>query len=268
MDLKLTGKTAIVTGGASNIGRAITLTFAQEGANVVIADFDEPQAQKVAKETEGLPGKVIAVKTDVTDWDQVRAMVKRALDEFKTIDALVNNAGGGHDMVEKLFVEQTRADWEKIVALNFWGVMNCTRAVLDHMIERRSGSIVSLGSDAGRMGEYREGVYAGCKAGVIGLSKTLAREVGRYGIRVNVVCPGMTMPETPEAVGEKSLWAGGKPAAAFLTPETKEKISKGYPLRKLGKPQDIADAVVFFASERAGHITGQTLSVSGGYTMM
>ena len=266
MDLKLAGKTAIVTGGASNIGRGITLAFAQEGANVVIADFDESQAQKVAKEAQGLLGKVIAVMTDVTDWNQVQTMVKKTLDEFKTIDVLVNNAGGGHDFVEKLFVEQTREEWEKIVALNFWGVMSCTRAVLDHMIERRSGSIVNIGSDAGRMGEYREGVYAGCKAGVIGLSKTLARELGRYGIRVNVVCPGTTLPDAP--VGEKSLWAEGKQTASWLSPEMLEKAAKGYPLRKFGKPQDIADAVTFFASERAGHITGQTLSVSGGYTMM
>ncbi|MDF2957266.1 MAG: NAD-dependent dehydrogenase [Candidatus Alkanophagales archaeon MCA70_species_1] len=137
------------------------------------------------------------------------------------------------------------------------------------MVEQKSGNIVSIGSDAGRMGEYMEGVYAGCKAAIIGLTKTLAREVGRYGIRLNVVCPGLTLPKDWEQeIGEKSLWRSKEMQERFAKPEVLEKIKKAYPLRKIGTPEDVAYAVLFLASDKcAGHITGQTLSVSGGYTM-
>ncbi len=263
MDLNLAGRTVIVTGGGSNIGRGIVLAFAKEGPNVVIADIDEVQGQKVAKEANALGGKAIVIKTDVTDVDSVAAMVKRTLEQFGKIDILVNNVGWGMD---RLFIEKPRAEWEKEVNINFWGVINCTRAVLDHMIERKYGKIISISSDAGRMGEYREAVYAGCKGGIIAMSKALARELGRYGINVNVVCPGMTLPESPEHAGELSMWKS--PMAQFLTPEVQEKAAKAYPLRRLGKPQDVAKLVVFLASDAASFITGQTISVSGGYTMM
>ncbi len=263
MDLELDGKTVIVTGGGSNIGRAIVLAFAKERANVVIADIDEVQGQKVAKEANAIGGKIIVIKTDVTDVDSVTIMVRKTLEQFGRIDVLVNNAGWGMD---RLFIEKPRAEWEKEVNINFWGVINCTRAVLDHMIERKYGKIISIGSDAGRMGEYREAVYAGCKGGVIAMSKALARELGRYGINVNVVCPGMTLPESAEHTGELSMWKG--PMGQFLTPEVQEKAAKAYPLRRLGKPADVANLVVFLASDVASFITGQTISVSGGYTMM
>jgi len=262
MDLGLAGKTVIITGGASNIGRAITLGFAEEGANVIIADWDEPQAQKTLEDAKGYGVKGIAIKTDVSDWDDVQQMVRKGLDEFGSIDILVNNAGWARD---RLFIEKPREEWEKEISINYWGVINCIRAVLDHMIERRKGSIVSIGSDAGRMGEYREAVYAGCKAAVIALTKAIAREVGRFGIRLNVVCPGLT-PGGPEDSGEMSLWRGEE--AEVFTPEVQERAKKMYPLRKLGTPEDTANAVLFIASDRAGHITGQTLSVSGGYTMI
>jgi 2-hydroxycyclohexanecarboxyl-CoA dehydrogenase len=139
--------------------------------------------------------------------------------------------------------------------------------VLDGMVARRAGAIVSLGSDAGRIGEFREGVYGACKAGVIALSKTLAREVGRHGIRLNVVCPGMTMPDSDEDIGGLSMWAS-ETNKAFATDEMRARIAKAYPLRRLGRPEDVAPAVLFLASDAAGFITGQTLSVSGGYTMM
>ncbi|MBM3118851.1 MAG: 3-oxoacyl-ACP reductase FabG [Chloroflexi bacterium] len=263
MDLNLAGKAVIVTGGGSNIGRGIVLAFAREGPNVVIADIDEVQAQKVAKEANDLGGKAIVIKTDVTDVDSVTAMAKKTLEQFGKIDVLVNNVGWGMD---RLFIEKPRTEWEKEVNINFWGVINCTRVVLDHMIEQKYGKIISISSDAGRMGEYREAVYAGCKGGVIAMSKTLARELGRYGINVNVVCPGMTLPESPEHAGELSMWKS--PMAQFLTPEVQEKAAKAYPLRRLGKPQDVANVVVFLASDVASFITGQTISVSGGYTMM
>jgi len=263
MDLNLAGKAVIVTGGGSNIGRGIVLAFAREGSNVVIADIDEAQGQRVAKEANALGGKAIAIKTDVTDVDSVTAMVKRTLEEFWEIDILVNNVGWGAD---RLFIEKPRAEWEKEVNINFWGVINCTRAVLDHMIERKYGKIISIGSDAGRMGEYREAVYAGTKGGIIAMSKALARELGRYGINVNVVCPGATIPESPEHAGKLSMWKGEM--AQVFTPEAQEKAAKAYPLRRLGKPEDVANVTVFLASDAASFITGQTISVSGGYTMM
>jgi len=265
MDLGLEGKTVIVTGGGSNIGRAISLAFAKEKCNVAIAEIDEAQGNKVAREAENLGGKAVCIRCDVTDWDSVQQMVKQVLDTFGSIDILVNNVGWTY---ERLFIEKPREEWEKEIKINLWGVINCTRAVLDHMIEKKSGSIVSIGSDAGRMGEYREAVYAACKGGVISLSKTLARELGRYNIRVNVVCPGTTMPESPDEVGSQSMWGPQGFGAAWNTPEMRERIARNYPLRRIGRPQDIANAVVFLASDAASWITGQTLSVSGGYTMM
>jgi len=264
MDLGLAGKTVVITGGASNIGRSISLTFVKEGANVVIAELDEAQAQKVVKEANALGGgRTITLKTDVTDDGQVEALVKKILDEFDKIDVLVNVVGWTFD---RLFVEKPREEWEKEIKLNFWSDINCIRAVLPHMIERKSGNIVSIGSDAGRIGEYREAVYGGCKAAVISMSKSIAREVGRYGIRLNTVCPSLTIPENPqEETGEMSMARG---TAAFFTPETLQKAASKYALRKLGKPQDIANMVVFLASDAvAGHVTGQTISVNGGYIM-
>jgi 2-hydroxycyclohexanecarboxyl-CoA dehydrogenase len=135
------------------------------------------------------------------------------------------------------------------------------------MIARRAGAIVSLGSDAGRIGEFREGVYGACKAGVIALSKSIAREVGKHGIRLNVVCPGMTMPAPDEEVGELSMWAQTE-NRAWMTDEMRARIARAYPLRRVARPEDVTGAVLFLASDAAGFVTGQTLSVSGGYTMM
>jgi len=172
MDLGYKGKTVIVTGGSSNINRANVLTFAREGANVVNADIDDKMGPKVVDEAnaQGGGGKAIFVKTDVTDWDSVQAMVKKTLDEFGQIDVLVNGVGW---VVDKVFMEEDRDKWQKLINLNFWSVINCSRAVLDHMVERQSGTIINIGSDAGRMGEFREAVYGGCKGGVIAMTKAL-----------------------------------------------------------------------------------------------
>jgi 2-hydroxycyclohexanecarboxyl-CoA dehydrogenase len=271
MDLDLAGKTVIVTGGASNIGRGIVLGFAREGSNIVLADIDEPQAQKVVATANTLGGKAIFVKTDITQYNEVEAMVNKAVAEFKQIDVLVNNAGWNGGLP---FMDRTREQNEKEVAINLWGPINCIRAVLPHMIQRKSGSIVSIGSDAGRVGESLSTIYSACKAGIIALSKSLARELGRrYGIRLNVVCPGLTLPGNPpghyapgsEEVGEKSMWS----YPWYSAEKIEEIIKKAYPLGKIGSPEDIANAVLFLASNKAaGHITGQTLSVSGGYTMI
>ena len=264
MDLELAGKTVIVTGGASHIGRAIALSFAHEGANVVIADIDEGQANKVASEanTLGGGGRTIVVRTDVTDYQEVEAMAGRATDEFGRIHVLVNNVGW---VLDRLFLEQPHEDWEKTVNINLWSVIYCMRAVLPQMVENGYGRVVSISSEAGRVGEYREAVYGACKAGVIGLTKSLAREVGRYGITLNSVCPAVTVPRSEEEIGEHSLWKVG---LQLFTPEAQEKAKRLYPLRRLGTAEDMANAALFLASDVAGFITGQSLSVGGGFTMI
>ena len=142
-----------------------------------------------------------------------------------------------------------------------------SRAVLDGMIARKGGAIVSMGSDAGRMGEFREGVYGACKAGVMALSKSIAREVGKFGVRLNVVCPGMTMPNEDDEIGALSMW-NAQENRAWMTPEMRARIGKAYPLRRVARPEDVTGAVLFLASDAAAFITGQVVSVSGGYTMM
>jgi 2-hydroxycyclohexanecarboxyl-CoA dehydrogenase len=263
MELGLAGKTVIVTGGAANIGRGITFGFAREECNVVIADLDQEQAEKVAREAESLGGKVIAVKTDVTDWDSVQATVKKTLDTFGSIDVLVNNAGF---VSNKLFMKKPTEEYEKEIKINYLGVLNCTRVVLDHMTERKSGKIVNIASDSGRVGEPREAVYSGTKGAVIAFGKAIAKEMGRFQINVNTVCPGATIPEKAGTAGKGSMWAGDV-TVEMIPPETKEKIIGQYPLGRMGKPEDVANAAVFLASEAANFITGQTLSVSGGFSM-
>ncbi|MFA5384413.1 MAG: SDR family oxidoreductase [Eubacteriales bacterium] len=262
VDLGLNNKVAIVTGGGSNIGRSIAHTLAREKAAVIIADVDDKQGDKVKNEIELFGGRVMSIKTDVTDHDSVEAMVKKVLDFFPTIDILINNAGWTRDL---LFMEKPRSEWEKEIAINLWGVINCCRAVLDLMIGQKSGKIVNIASDVGRVGEYKEAVYGACKAGVIALGKALAREVGRYQININSVCPASTPPVDEDSYGEISLW---KEMAVLFTPEIREKARKAYSLRGLGTAQDIADMVVFLCSDRAGFVTGQAISVSGGYTMV
>ncbi|TAK72279.1 MAG: SDR family oxidoreductase [Betaproteobacteria bacterium] len=263
MDLELKGKSVVVTGGGSNIGRAIVLGFAEEGANITIGDIDEVQANKVVKLAleKGAAG-VQLVKTDVTDLNQVKAMFAAAVKKFGTVDNLVNNVGWDQLMY---FTQTTPELWQKIIQINYLAVLNCTRVALDLMIPKKRGTIVSISSDASRQGEPREAVYGGVKAAVNGFMKTIARENGRDGIRCNVVCPGVTIPEDDEEVGKTSLWVNRD---AMFTPEQLEKVARALPLRKVGRPRDIANAVLFLSSVRAGHITGQTLSVSGGYSMI
>lgn len=263
MDLGLAGKTVVVTGGAANIGRGITEAFVREGANVVIADIDEEQAQKVVKEFEGLGGKLLAAKTDVTDYESVQAMVSKALETFGTVDVLVNNAGF---VSNKLFLKKPVEEYEKELRINYLGVVHCTRAVLDHMTERKSGRIVNIASDSGRVGEPREAVYSGTKGAVIAFGKAIAKEMGRYWITVNAICPGVNIPQQAGTAGKHSMWAGDI-TIEMIPPETKDRILSQYPLQRMGTPQDVAYAALFFASEGANYITGQTLSVSGGYSM-
>ena len=263
MELGLAGKTVIITGGGSNIGRAIVHAFAEEGSNVIIAELDKAQGQRVADEVAAkrTGNRAIVVATDVTNHESTNAMVSAATAEFGGVDVLVNNAGW---TIDRLFLEKPREEWEREVQVNLWGAINCIHAVLPGMVERKGGSIVCLSSDAGRMGEYREAVYSACKAGVIALSKSIARETGRHGLRLNCVCPGLVVPPEEETISETSMWHQMR---NIFTPEARERAIRAYPLRRMAEAREIANAVVFLASDAAGFITGQTLSVSGGYTM-
>ena len=251
MDLK--DKVAIVTGAGGGIGRGIALKFGSLGARVVAADIKFAGAKETVSLLEKSGGKGLALGTDITDRVKVQEMVKAALDTFGQLDILVNNAGW--DIIEP-FTKNTPELWEKVIAINLKGPIFCIRAVLDHMIERKYGKIVNISSDAGRVGSSGEAVYSACKGGIIAFTKTIAREMARYQINVNCVCPGPT--DTP-LLAELTR---GETGAKII-----EAMTKAVPFRRLAKPEDIAGAVAFLASDEAGFITGQTLSVSGGLSM-
>jgi len=253
--MNLKDKTAIVTGGARGIGRAIVQRLAEAGADVVIGDFRLDEAEATASEIEKLTGRrVRAVRADVTDLKQVEALRDAALKAFGKIDILVNNAGWDRLMP---FLKTTPELWDKIIAVNYKGVIHTCYAVLPHMAERKQGSIVNISSDSARVGSLGEAIYSGSKAAVVAFSKTLAREHARDNIRVNVICPGLA--DTPllseiqqDSFGQKVLGS----------------IVNFVPLKRLAQPDDIAPLVVFLASEAAGYITGQVTSVNGGLTMV
>jgi 2-hydroxycyclohexanecarboxyl-CoA dehydrogenase len=247
-------KTAVVTGGGRGIGRAISLELARQGCNVAILDLIEENAQAVKKEVEALGRRALALRVDLTQYNQVQAAMEKILAEFGQIDTLVNNAGW--DKMES-FLESQPETWEKVIAINFKAVLYTCKSVLPHMVARGSGKIINIGSDAGRGGSSGEVVYSGMKAGVITFSKSLAREMARHHINVNCVCPGLT--ETPllEEVRNTSE----------KTHKVIDAITRAIPLGRVGTPEDIANAVAFLASPAADYITGQTLSVSGGLTM-
>jgi 2-hydroxycyclohexanecarboxyl-CoA dehydrogenase len=250
MDLGLRQKVALVTGAGSGIGRAIALSLAAEGAQVVATDLRQETAAATAAEAASLGTEAVSFPLEVTAYDQAQAVVQQVVQRFGRLDVLVNCAGAWRPA---LFVESKPEDWAFEVNVCFLGVVHCTRAVLDPMIAQQSGKIVNISSDAGRVGEFRQAVYSGAKAGIIGFSKAVAKEVGRYNIHINCVCPGFT--KTPAT-------------SAQLTPDLETRITRLYPLRKLGVPEDVAKMVTFLASDGASHITGQTISVSGGYSMV
>ena len=258
MDLGLAGRVVIVTGGASNIGRGLSLGFAREGARVYVGDIDDEQSARVCSE---FPDLMTPEHLDVTDAENAEQVMQKVVEKEGRIDILVNNAGW---TVDKLFLEQSREEWEKILAIELWGFLNCTRAALDSMVEQRYGRVITIGSDAGRIGEWREVVHSGAKAAVMAMSKALSRELGKYGITFNVVSPGFT-PGKPETSGKRSQWSGEQ--GAQFSPELLEKVAKSYPVRRLGTPEDVVPVVLLLASEHASYVTGQTWSVSGGYTM-
>jgi NAD(P)-dependent dehydrogenase (short-subunit alcohol dehydrogenase family) len=276
MDLNLTGKTVIVTGGSGGIGRGLVLEFAREGANVINASRDMDIGQRITDDGKsmGLGGTILPVKTDVTDRASVDAMVKVAQDRFGPIDVLVNNAGGvaAQSPFEDLS-EDTRK-WE--IALNIDGVVNCTQAVAHDMLSRKNGSIINISSNSGLLGEAAQQVvhYGAAKGFVNSFSKGLAYEWGAKGVRVNNIAPGWIVPYKNDDVGPGSFWNRlivdnrGKPE------QMQEALDAGQlqnmanlPIRRLGRPEDIAYLALFLASDVSSYITGQLISVSGGVYM-
>lgn len=249
---RLAGKVAIVTGAAQGIGRAIATRLAEEGAMVAIADIQEAVATATAQDLRAAGSAVTAVKLDVTSLASAQNAVQRVEQEFGGIDILVNNAGW--DKLEP-FVESTPETWDKVIAINFRGVIHCCKAVIPALQKRGGGKVVSIASDAGRVGSLGEAVYSGCKGGIIAFSKTLARELARNHINVNVVCPGPT---------ETALLHG----VMDQQPKVLEAMKRSIPMRRLGQPRDLAGAVAFLASPDADYVTGQVISVSGGLTMV
>lgn len=247
------GRVALVTGGASGIGRATCLALAGRGARVAVADINVQGAQQVAEEIGRQGGDARAVRMDVTDRAQVAAAVQEVLGRFGQVDVLVNAAGWDRIVP---FLESTEDLWDRVIAINFRGVLNTCHVVLPHMVQRGSGVVVNIASDAGRVGSSGETVYSGAKGAVIAFSKALAREVARHNIRVNVVAPGIT--DTP--LLQQIIQAGNEKLI--------DAIVRSTPLRRMARPEEVAEAVVFLASDRASFITGQTLSVSGGLTMV
>jgi 2-hydroxycyclohexanecarboxyl-CoA dehydrogenase len=241
-------KTAVVTGAGSGIGRATAQALAKAGAQVIVADIDGASGEASAAAIRAQGHRATFMPVDMTDAASIEAFAAAAQSQCGAIDVLVNAAGWGRTAP---FVEGTPDFWNKLVALNFVGPMVLAKALLPAMIERAGGKIVNIASDAGRVGSLGETVYAGAKGGLIAFTKSLARETARYQINVNCVCPGPT----------------DTPLMAAVPDKVKDALIKAIPFRRLGKPEEVADAVVFFASDRAAYITGQVLSVSGGLTM-
>lgn len=250
----LTGKTAFVTGAGSGIGRAIARRLGSAGARVAVADINLGGAQQTEQLVRADGAEALAVLVDITQFDAVQAAVRRTRETLGPVGILVNNAGW--DRIEP-FTQNSPELWDKVISINLKGPIHCCRAVLDDMIAAGAGKIVSISSDAARVGSTGEAVYAACKGGIIALSKTLARELARHRINVNVVCPGPT--DTPLL---REVTSGEQGAKVI------EAMERAIPFRRLGTPEEIAAAVAFFVSPDADFITGQVLSVSGGLTMV
>ncbi|WP_427306253.1 2-hydroxycyclohexanecarboxyl-CoA dehydrogenase [Cupriavidus sp. H39] len=250
----LEGKTVIVTGGGGGIGGATCLRFAGAGAAVGVLDLNPEAGERVAAQIRDGGGRALSVRCDITDRASVDAAVAAVEQQLGPIDVLVNNAGWD---VFRPFVKTEPAQWERLIAINLTGALHMHHAVLPGMVSRKRGRIVNIASDAARVGSSGEAVYAACKGGLVSFSKTIAREHARHGITVNVVCPGPT--ET--ALFEDYKQGAGNPDKLV------EAFTRSIPLGRIGQPDDLPGAVLFFAGDDAAFITGQVLSVSGGLTM-
>ncbi len=246
--MSLTGKIAVVTGAAQGIGQAIATTLAQEGADVVVADLNANRCHETVERVKQLGRKAIAVSVNVGDWDQVKRMVDHVLKEWERIDILVNNAGITRD---GLLMRMKEEDWQAVLQVNVTGTFFCAKAVLPTMSRQRSGRIVNIASIVGAIGNAGQANYAASKAAVIGLTKTVAREYASRNITINAVAPGFI----DTAMTQE------------LSADAKEALLKQIPLKRLGQPSDVADAVSFLCTEKAGYITGHVLHVNGGMHM-
>jgi 2-hydroxycyclohexanecarboxyl-CoA dehydrogenase len=246
---RLHGKISIVTGAGAGIGRAIATKLGAEGATVVVTDVNEATAIQTAG---AIGGGAVGLHADVTSPESVEAMVAEVVERLGRIDVLVNNAGWD---VASPFVASDPADWDKVIRINLYGVLNTCKAVLPVMAAQNGGAVVNIASDAGRVGSSGEAVYSAAKGGVIAFTKTIARELARNQVRANAICPGPT---------DTALFAsmGGD------NPKLREALIKAIPFRRLGTPEDLANAVAFYACDESSFITGQTVSVSGGLTMV
>ncbi len=249
--MNIKDRVAIVTGSATGIGRRTALRLAREGAKVVIADIDIAGANKVADEIKGLGHEAIALKVDVTSLDEANQMAKTTLDKFGQIDILANIAGGAIPGKIGPFSQSVKEVWDRIIGLNLYGTFTCSRAVINHMIERRSGKIVNVASVAGIVGQANTADYAAAKGGIIAFTKSLAKEVAQYGINVNCVSPAFTGTERVLSMPEEFL----------------QKQIKMIHLGRYGKPEEIANVIVFLASDEASFVTGANYVVDGGITL-
>jgi len=245
--IDLSNKVALVTGSGRGIGKAIALKLAENGATVVINDIG-PSAQAVAEEIQAMGKKSLAVAADVSSAEDVAQMAEKAVATFGSIDILVNNAGINRD---QLLIRMSDEDWEKVLAVNLKSVFLCTRAVMKQMLKQRRGRIISIASIVGLVGNPGQANYAAAKAGIVGFTKSIAREVASRGITVNAIAPGFIDTEMTQK----------------LSPDQRQELMARIPLGRLGSPEDVASAVSFLASEEAGYITGQVLTVDGGMTM-
>lgn len=247
--MTLQGKTAVVTGGSRGIGRAICLELARLGANVVVNySGSEARAREVVAEVEAFGVKALAVQANVANAEQVDAFMKQSLDVFGSIDILVNNAGITRD---NLLMRMKEAEWDDVIDTNLKGVFLCTKAVSRQMMKQRSGRIINISSIVGVSGNAGQANYVAAKAGVIGLTKTVAQELASRNVLVNAIAPGFITTEMTDALPE----------------DIKAAMLKQIPLAKLGQPEDVAKTVAFFASDAANYITGQVIHVDGGLVM-
>lgn len=251
----LKGKVVVVTGGGGGIGGATCRRFGAEGAKVAVLDLNLAAAEVTATAITQAGGVAVAIMCDITRRDTVDAAIAKTESELGPVDILVNNAGWD---VFKVFTKTNASEWEKLIAINLIGALNMHHAVLPGMVARKAGRIVNISSDAARVGSSGEAVYAACKGGLVSFSKTIAREHARHGITVNVVCPGPT---------ETALFADYKQGAGDPA-KLEEAFRRAIPLGRIGQPDDLPGAILFFASDNAGYITGQVLSVSGGLSMV
>jgi len=246
--MRLKDKVALVTGGARGIGQAIALTFAREGADIVVADVNLEIAQKTGLEIEALGRKALALEMDVTNYEKVEEGINKILDKMGKVDILVNNAGITKD---NLLLRMSQADWDAVINVNLKGTFNCIKAVTRPMIKQRSGRIISIASIIGLMGNPGQANYAASKAGIIALTKTVAKELASRNVNANAVAPGFIQTEM----------------TAKLPEDIKKKMLEAIPLAKLGTPQDVANTCLFLASDESSYITGQVITIDGGMVM-